>query len=516
MISFGIIEKELRFSEDFQIQASNLNTFEDIKLYGFSPLAISGSVRDHWLYLAEEAADLSRFSGLKAGAVLWLGTGTPELPKGLRCVSCRGFPQPQTLSGVCDFLAACFARYQQWEEELDRCVQTEDFQTMLDLSAPLFRATVSLFDSEYHWLGISGPEYAFYLENNRQLPADFIRAVMADQKDQEVHRHRTAFLAPDPENYFNTQAIRHNLFIQDLFWGSIVVMDHRENREFLPGDYWLLNILGQRMQTLLRQREGDLWTPRQGGISGLCRLIRPLLNREPVEEEALRRAMTSAGWSAQERCFVGHLILNQEQPPASAKAFYCRYVMQENPHVAAAEVDSHILLLIPQSSYPEISAFLAGFVLILRENNFRLGISSVCGDLTLLPDYYRQAMAAYAIGSRKMPHYWYHIFSDHALDCLLQAPGEIPVRYFCSEKLRRLASYDRENDTEYVRTLKTYIHNQLNAVQTARNLFIHHATMVFRLKRLKELMGTDLKDMDQIVELYLSLRILELEESGVL
>ncbi len=516
MISFGVIEKEMEHSPVFQIYFSNLAPLGDIKLYGFCPLSLSRAIRDHWLYLADSPAELSRLSQLSEGALLWLGAELPEIPAGIRCVQCQGTAPDHSPSLILDFLTDLFARYQQWEEELDRCVRDEDFQTMLDLSAPLFRATISLFDSEYHWLGISGPEYGFYLENNRQLPADFIRAVAEDRKEQEVRRHQEAFVAPDPENYFNTQALCYNLFIQDLYWGRIVVMDQAENRVFLPGDHWILNRLGLRMQTLLRQMEGNLWIPRQSGVSGLCRLIHPLLNREPVSRDALTHAMVSAGWNPEERCFVGHLLLNQEQAPSSARAFYCRYVMQEMPRVIAAEAGNHILLLIPRSFYPELSAFLSRFVLILRENNFRLGLSNTCCDLTHLPDYYRQAQAAFSIGSQKKPHYWYHIFSDYALDCLLQSPGEIPTGYYCSEKLRTLAAYDQENDTEYVKTLDTYIRCQLNAVQTARELYIHHATMVFRLKRLKEIMGADLKNMDQIVELYLSLRILELERSGAI
>lgn len=516
MVSFGVIEKELAVSPLFQTVSSHSKAHDDIKLYGFMPLSQCGKLREHWLYVAGPADDPGRLSGLRNCALLWLGPECPDLPVGIRWVRCQTTAQNRPLLTVQDFLTDVFTRYEQWEEQLDQCVRDEDFQTMLDLSVPLFRATISLFDSEYHWLGISGPEYRFYTENNRQLPADFIRAVVEDRKEQEVRRHRDAFVAPDPNNYFNTQALCYNLFIQELYWGRIVVMDQEENREFLPGDHWIMNRLGQRMQALLRATEGDLQMPRQSGVSGLRRLIPPLLNREELDRSALTTAMESAGWSPSERCFVGHLILNQEQSHASARAFFCRYVMQEVPHVIAAEVEEQILLLIPSSFYPELTAFLSGFVLILRENNFRLGLSNICNDLFLLPDYYGQSKAAFAIGSRKMPHYWYHIFSDYALDCLLQAPGLIPTGYYCSEKLRSLAAYDRENDTEYVKTLDVYIRNQMNAVQTARELYIHHATMVFRLKRLKEIMGADLKDMEQIVELYLSLRILELERSGTL
>ena len=516
MVSFGIIEKELHYSGHFsQIRKIQSHT-EDIKLYGFSLLSLSVPIRDHWLYLADSADHLERLHTCREAALLWLGDGVPELPGGVRCLCCHTGEPGSAVEIAQACLADLFSRYQQWEEDLDRCVRNEDFQAMLDLSAPLFRATLSLFDSEYHWLGISGPEYGFYPENNRQLPADFIQAVTEDKKEYQVRLHRNSFVAPDPNNYFNTQALCYNLFLQDLYWGRIVAMDHEEKREFLPGDYWIMNRLGQRMQMLLRQTRGDLRAPLQGSVSGLCRLIPALLNGDEVYRERLEQAMISAGWRANEQCFVGHLILNLEQSPDSARAFYCRYVMQEMPQAVAAEVDEHILLLIPRSVYPEISVFLSRFVIILRENNFRLGLSNVCHDLTLLPDYRRQAITAFTIGSRKRPHYWYHIFSDYVLDCLLQAPGEIPTRYYCSDMIRSLAWYDQENDTEYVKTLDTYIRNQMNAVQTARELYIHHATMVFRLKRLKEIMSVDLKDMSQIMELYLSLRILELEKSGML
>ena len=511
MISLGIIEKELMFSPEFRVVSSSLERSEDIKLYGFSPLSLARKGREHWLYVADERSDLSVLARLRAGAVIWLGDSAPEQPRGVGLLCCQTDDHGDFLPRMYDFLEDCFARYQQWEEELDRCVETEDSQRMLDLSAPLFRATVSLFDSEYHWLGISGPEYSFYRENNRQLPADFVRAVIEDHREQEVRRHRRAFVSPDPENYFNTQALCYNLFVQELYWGRIVVMDHRENRVFLPGDHWMLNLLGERMQALLRLREGDLWSPGHSGVSAVCRVVHRLLNQEPVEAEELRSAIARAGWRENERFFVGHLFLNRETAPASAKAFYCRYVMQENPHVAAMEAGNHILLLIPQSVYKDISSFLSGFVLILRENNFRLGISNPCHDLAEVPCYYSQAMEAFAIGSRRKPHYWYHIFSDYTIDYLLRPNQDIPARSLCREELLTLASYDRKNDTEYVKTLKTYIHNQMNAVQTAKDLYIHHATMVFRLKRLKEIMGTDLKDMEQMVALYLSLRILEEE-----
>lgn len=48
----------------------------------------------------------------------------------------------------------------------------------------------------------------------------------------------------------------------------------------------------------------------------------------------------------------------------------------------------------------------------------------------------------------------------------------------------------------------------MNAVQTAKKLYIHHATMVFRIKRLKELIHIDFTDMAKLVHIYLSYKML--------
>lgn len=506
MVTFGIIEKEIRNHPDYCVHSLRFRGSGDIKLYGYSVLRREESLRENWLYLTNPETPVP--GGAKNCAFLCLGTGGRDPGGDTGFLSCD---IPGGMEALGEFAGEVFARFHRWADELDGCLRTEDVQRMLELSAPLFGATVSLFDSEYRWLGISGPEYPFYRENNGQLPADFIRTVMDDHREREIHSRRGAFLAPDPENFFNTQAIRCNLFLHDLFWGSIVVMDHRENRSFRPGDYAILNHLAQRAELLLRQQAGDL-RPAQHMASGLAlSLLRKALRGERVEPEALKKAMTAFGWQEGGECFVGHLFLNQDHAPDSAKAFYCRYIMRENRGVAAVEGDDHIVLLIPRWAYPRVSDFVSGFVLILRENNFRLGLSNCCTDLGELAHYHRQALAALELGTGKMPHHWYHYFQDYALDYLLGEKRDIPMRYLRAEKLLTLAAYDRENDTEYVRTLDVYLQNQMNAVKTAKDLYIHHATMVFRLKRLKEILETDLKDMRQIVELYLSLRLMERE-----
>ncbi|MBQ8974776.1 MAG: helix-turn-helix domain-containing protein, partial [Oscillospiraceae bacterium] len=73
----------------------------------------------------------------------------------------------------------------------------------------------------------------------------------------------------------------------------------------------------------------------------------------------------------------------------------------------------------------------------------------------------------------------------------------------------RLMRYDRENGTEYTRTLKCYLDNALNAAGTAKELFIHRGTMNYRLSRIEEMTSLDLNDPNTRLYLELSMGLME-------
>lgn len=47
----------------------------------------------------------------------------------------------------------------------------------------------------------------------------------------------------------------------------------------------------------------------------------------------------------------------------------------------------------------------------------------------------------------------------------------------------------------------------MNALKTASELYVHRATMMYRLKRLREIAGIDFDDADQMLYLQLSFRL---------
>jgi purine catabolism regulator len=75
--------------------------------------------------------------------------------------------------------------------------------------------------------------------------------------------------------------------------------------------------------------------------------------------------------------------------------------------------------------------------------------------------------------------------------------------------LGALLEYDRVHRTELVRTLAVLLRNNRSPTQTAAELFIHRQTLVYRTRRIEELTGRSLSSTEDIVELWLALRALE-------
>jgi len=82
--------------------------------------------------------------------------------------------------------------------------------------------------------------------------------------------------------------------------------------------------------------------------------------------------------------------------------------------------------------------------------------------------------------------------------------------------IRRLRGYDEKNQTSLLKSLFYYLQADSNVHQAAKQLFIHPNTMNYRLKRIKEVSGLDLKDTIQKTAVYLELIMENIKNKGSL
>ncbi|MDP3949837.1 CdaR family transcriptional regulator, partial [Microbacterium sp.] len=69
-----------------------------------------------------------------------------------------------------------------------------------------------------------------------------------------------------------------------------------------------------------------------------------------------------------------------------------------------------------------------------------------------------------------------------------------------------VVDYDQANDAHLMESLQVYFEVNRSWQAGARRLGIHKQTLVYRLKKIEELTGADLRDFGVQAELYLALR----------
>jgi sugar diacid utilization regulator len=93
---------------------------------------------------------------------------------------------------------------------------------------------------------------------------------------------------------------------------------------------------------------------------------------------------------------------------------------------------------------------------------------------------------------------------------LLQGQSEEALADIAHRTIAPLLEYDARRHTHLLDTLRTLLDNHYAVQPTAEALFIHRNTLQKRLRRIETLLGVDLTDIDDLMELYLGLRAFQL------
>jgi sugar diacid utilization regulator len=71
---------------------------------------------------------------------------------------------------------------------------------------------------------------------------------------------------------------------------------------------------------------------------------------------------------------------------------------------------------------------------------------------------------------------------------------EAKIESYCNENIGKLVEYDNLNSSDLVKTFEVYFENKFNLSQTSKALYIHRNSLIYRLKRIKEIIGRDIDD----------------------
>lgn len=137
---------------------------------------------------------------------------------------------------------------------------------------------------------------------------------------------------------------------------------------------------------------------------------------------------------------------------------------------------------------------------------FHSGISSLANHPRQLPLKIEEA--ADALQFCKIFHNTIMKFEDMgSLRMLASYSHRDNLEQIISPAIRKLADYDKQNNTQYLDTLDSLLGNNLNLSKTAKELFIHYKTMLHRMDRICNIAEISLEDRQQRLDIELGVKL---------
>lgn len=397
---------------------------------------------------------------------------------------------------------------EQWQSGMEQLVlEKGSLQQLLQLSHPITGNPMMVVDEDFALTAQVGQE--LIPESVRLFDGNFdsievINALKQDELYNQMRGASTPYLFP--AHIIGWRSWNVNLYRQREAAGRLILIE--QQRSLTEGDVDILQMMAPYVTFLLEQE----WSAHRP-VSTLSAIFHRILSDRMADYVEMSLQLSALEWGSDDSYFCvvlksayqdqGGLAVTPICDSLERKYCCCCFLYQE-------EIVVFFNLSKEERSFDLITNEMKYFI---REGLLRAGYSRVGTGHNNLRRRYVQACAAMNFGNRLRPHLWIHNFDSVALPYLLeQATRHLPADMVSHQKLLLLRQHDEQQHTQYMQTLRIYLDTNLNAVQTAKRLFIHRSTFLYRLDRIREILDSKLEDPDELLYLSLSFRLLERDQ----
>lgn len=158
----------------------------------------------------------------------------------------------------------------------------------------------------------------------------------------------------------------------------------------------------------------------------------------------------------------------------------------------------------------EIKGIVLKIIVLLRMMDYKFFVGSSINypSIEMLSQAYVQAKKVTNLSERKG---WENILVQYrelgTYKLLLAVDNKEIIQQYYDDELGKLEEYDQSNGTDYLDFLNVYFYSNCNINDMADKLFIHRNTVVYKIKKISELLDSDLSDIEVRVRLYLALMV---------
>jgi hypothetical protein len=439
---------------------------------------------------------------------------------------CLGTPSHSELNDRCNLIyisqktskvqmlnevSEIFQKYYSWENRMHKTnLENLPLKELGRLAVPFIDNPFWLLDANYKIIFQIADQkkvpksYAPYLsDDNSYIPLEGITELSADPE------YLAAAHATEPEIYsgalYGFRSLHYNIRIQGAFIARLCIDEII--RPISSRDFAIIKILGDFIRDGIMQKDLEQFNRSRD----LDHVLTSLLSHTLVDERRIDKVLKESGWSMEDAyfCAVLDCSLMQHDPKSlNSMAIQLSIQLHGDSYIVFKNKIVFIFNLTQVHSTRE--QLIAILKPLLRDNLVTGGISTIFYDFKNLYYYYKQALSAYEIGIASHPTEWFHPFEKYNLDYLISnCSDKLIPEVLYPDGLKRLIQYDKLYETDYTKLLCIYLENNMNITESTKVAFLHRNTFLYRMKRIREILGLDLKDPNVRLLLGISFAILK-------
>lgn len=147
----------------------------------------------------------------------------------------------------------------------------------------------------------------------------------------------------------------------------------------------------------------------------------------------------------------------------------------------------------------------------VQNTTFLIGIGSQYSKIHSLHKSFSEANESIRLMQKFEDRGGISHFEDHSVYHFLDSNiKDMELEDFFMKSLGKIYEHDRLHGTSYIVTLENFFGNNLNISETAKAMFLHRNTLIYRIEKIKEILNSDLKNSEELLQIQLALKIFRL------
>lgn len=411
----------------------------------------------------------------------------------------------EIIQGIFDF-------YEDWMSALLQDIQRKDYQSALDRAWLVFKNPMILFDGNTKVLGITRQYPADsmdqeweYLCNYGYSSLNAIQQMRYRHNNIDFAKHGIQAFSFEKHTLLKYSGYTFCLYYNDILCGRINLL--LKDREINTGDLQLITRLALPLEYNLGQSVSDKNT-------GNINVFYSLLNAQPYKQDRLEAQLSYQGWSVQDSFFLTLIDMTrlEQQPDFSHQLNMIVHLTTKQLQSCVVLNQKPYVLILSNHDLLQDSASLKFLNVLCRNNPLRIGFSLPSEGLEHISALPVQAKAAIRYGSSSANPGHTFRFYDYAIDYLLDTPLGSQSISACMPTVVHLWKQERAFKDDLFSTLKIYLDNERSVSKTAAQMYTHRNTILYRIKKIHEILACDLDNVYHRDYCRLSIQIIKLYE----